>query len=152
MNFLCRCCKQRIVKKERPVFIGSAGLHETAYHMEWIRFTEDDTELSAAERKWEFINDTPKVGETHVLRIERPFDEEIGGQFTNIFEPWQMSVDGWEYADSPEDIYKAAAVLCRFVDVIWADDYSGYIHVEIVNVVLLSDLYKFFADNFLLNL
>ncbi|HQM01788.1 MAG TPA: hypothetical protein PLH98_14745 [Ruminococcus flavefaciens] len=147
LNFLCRCCKRRIIKKKNPEFIESAGLHETAYKMEWIKFKEDNSELPVTEREWENINDIPEVGETHILKIGEPFDEEIGAIFTNLFEPWQMAVNGWDCAESQEDIYKAAAVLCRFVDVIWSDDFSAYIHVEVVNVVLLSDLHKVLPVN-----
>lgn len=118
LNFLCRCCKSRIIKKKNPEFIESAGLHETAYKMEWIKFKEDNSELPVIEREWENINDIPEVGETYILKIGEPFDEEIGAIFTNLFEPWQMAVNGWDCAESQEDIYKAAAVLCRFVDVI----------------------------------
>ncbi len=142
LNFLCRCCKRRIVKDKRPIFIESAGLHEKAYQMEWMRIRAKAEDYPGFGDDWEYVNETPKVGEIYELYVEKPFDEEIGGTFTNLFEPREMAVNGWGYAEKPEDIYKAAAVLCRFVDVIQADEYSGYIHVEVLNVVPLSELYK----------
>ncbi len=146
MNFICRCCKSRVVKNnfnDRFAFVPEAGLHRTAYHMEWVRFREGD-ESPIAEREWEYFDDTPEVGKTCIMRVQKPFDEELGGIFTNIFEPEMMAVNGWSDAEHPEDIHKAAAVLCRFVEVLWSDDFTAFIQVEVLNVVLLADLHRVF--------
>lgn len=142
MNFVCTCCKQRVEKKNHPKWIIGAGIHDIAYHMPWVEFNENEMDLPIDKRKW-FISDVPpEVGNKRILRVQIPFDEESGGIFTNIFETAQMYLNGWEFADHPEDIYKASAVLCRLDEVIWSDDFSAFINVEILNVVPFSQLYK----------
>ena len=87
-------------------------------------------------------NIQPKVGDKRILRVKAPFDEERGSVFTNIYEPWQMFYNGWENAESPADIGKACAVLCRFGEVLWADDFSAFIIVEILNILPLFEIPK----------
>ena len=142
MNFLCRCCKSRVEKKKPFEFMADAGLHKTAYHMEWVLFDERDSDKPVNERQWLDFDDTPEVGKTYIMRVKKPFDEDIGGIFTNIFEPAMMAANGWDSAETPEDICKPAAVLCRFREVLWADDFSAFIHIEVLNVVMLADLHK----------
>ena len=146
MNFLCKCCKSRVTEDKRPEYIESAGIHEKAYHMEWAVFDEEENSKPINEREWSETNITPKVGDKRILRVKAPFDVEIGAVFTNVYEPWQMFLNGWDSAASPEDIYKAAAVLCRFEEVLWADDFSAFINVEILNVMPLYELYKYIPE------
>jgi hypothetical protein len=68
-------------------------------------------------RQWVHTNQVPVVGEKRILKVTAPFDEEIGDTFTTVFEPWQMFLNGWDSAESPEDIGKACAVFCRFEEV-----------------------------------
>ena len=143
MNFLCKCCKSRVTKSEKAEndFMNDVGLHKTAYHMEWAKFKEGD-ERPVNEREWVDFDETPVVGETYIMRVQEPFDVEQGKIFTTIFEPSMMFLNGWSCASRPEDIGKAAAVLCRFTEVLWSDDFSAYIRVKVRNVVPLSELYK----------
>jgi hypothetical protein len=114
--------------------------------MEWAVFDEEENIKPINERKWSDKNITPKVGDKRILRVKVPFDEEIGAVFTNVYEPWQMFLNGWDSAASPEDIYKAAAVLCRFEEVLWADDFSAFISIGILNVMPLCELYKYIPE------
>ena len=142
MNFICRCCKSRVAKTKPAEFLSDVGLHTTAYHFEWVNFNEEDKDKPIAERRRENFDETPEEGKNYIMMVEKPFDEELGGIFTSVFEPSMMLINGWDCADRPEDIYKAAAVLCQFMEVLWADDFSAYIKVKVRNVVLLSELYK----------
>ena len=136
MNFLCRCCKQRIAREiEKPQLNRTAGAHQTAYHMEWAVFDDEEMSRPIEERKWSDRNIQPKAGDKRILRVKAPFDEEPGDVFTTLYEPWQMFYNGWESAESPEDIGKACAVLCRFEDVLWADDFTAFITVGVLNVL-----------------
>ena len=136
MNFLCRCCKKRIVRNiEKPQLNETAGVHQTAYHMEWAVFDDEEMSRPIEERKWSDRNIQPKAGDRRILRVKTPFDEEQGDVFTTLYEPWQMFYNGWESAESPEDIGKASAVLCRFCEVLWADDFTAFITVEVLHVL-----------------
>lgn len=136
MNFLCRCCQKRIVRKiEKPQLNKEAGVHQTAYHMEWAVFDDEEMSRPIEERKWSDRNIQPKAGDRRILRVKTPFDEEPGDVFTTLYEPWQMFYNGWESAESPEDIGKVCAVLCRFCEVLWTDDYTAFITVEVLHVL-----------------
>ena len=147
MNFLCTCCKQRITKGERVSrLVESAGVHNYAYHMEWAVFDEEEISRPITERKWSDRNIQPIVGDKRILRVKRPFDEDLGGVFTNIYEPWQMFYNGWDSAESPEDIQKVCAVLCRFDEVLWADEFSAYIVVTVLHTLPLCRLHQVFPE------
>ncbi|MBR1863277.1 MAG: hypothetical protein IJ806_04240 [Ruminococcus sp.] len=147
MNFLCTCCKQRITKGERVSrLVESAGVHNYAYHMEWAVFDEEEISRPITERKWSDRNIQPIVGDKRILRVKRPFDEDLGGVFTNIYEPWQMFYNGWDSAESPEDIQKTCAVLCRFDEVLWADEFSAYIVVTVLHTLPLCRLHQVFPE------
>ena len=144
MNFLCSCCKQRVTKderKEKPKMIAGAGIHDIGYHLAWMECRPEELSLPAGERQWLHTNQVPVIGENRILKVTQPFDEETGDTFTTVFEPWQMFLNGWDSAESPEDIGKACAVLCRFDEVLWADDFSAYISVKVLNTVPLDLLH-----------
>ncbi len=150
MNFLCICCKQRVAKDEKsrkPQLIEGAGIHDIGYILEWVEFKDEESALPINERQWLYTNQQPVIGDKRILRVKEPFDEEIGELFTTVFEPWQMYLNGWEYAESPEDISKACAVCCRFDEVLWADDFSAFIVVEIMNVIPLDKLYQVIPEH-----
>ena len=140
MNFMCSCCKQRVAKNKPAEFLNKVGLHTTAYHMDWVVFEKADAALPFTERRWVNLDDPPSEGEMYTMKVRHPFDEEICGIFTAIFEPAMMFINGWDCAEHPEDIGKAAAVLCQFTEVLWADEYSAFIKVRVRNVVPLADL------------
>lgn len=147
MNFLCKCCNQRITSNHQyRSLVESAGVHDTAYHMEWAVFDEDELSKPISERTWSDRNVQPTVGTQRILRVKKPFDEEIGALFTNIYEPWQMFYNGWESAESPEDIRKACAALCRFDEVLWTDGYTAYILVSVLHTVALCRLHEVFPE------
>lgn len=101
MNFLCRCCKKRIVREtEKPQLNKIAGEHQTAYHMEWAVFDGEEMSRPIEERKWSERNIQPKAGDKRILRVKSPFDEEPGDVFTTLYEPWQMFYNGWDSAES----------------------------------------------------
>ena len=144
MNFLCRCCKSRITKGNRtPQMIESAGIHDVGYRVEWMEEPEGNAQsVPVHERQWIYSNQQPVIGEDRILKVEKPFDENIGDEFTTIFEPFEMFMNGWDCAESPEDIDKVCAVRCRFDEVLRADDFSAFITVRVLNVVPLHRLYE----------
>ena len=144
MNFLCSCCKFRVAKadrKRKPEMIEGAGIHDIGYHLAWMECKQEELSLPVQDRQWLHTNQIPMIGENRILKVTAPFDEELGDTFTTIFEPWQMFLNGWEYADSPDDIGKACAVLCRFDEILWSDDFSAIISVRVLNTVPLDLLY-----------
>ncbi len=147
MNFLCSCCQQRITTDHQyRSLVESAGVQTQAYHMEWAVFDEDELSKPISERKWSDRNVQPTVGAQRILRVKKPFDEEPGAVFTNLYEPWQMFYNGWDSVASPEDIRKACAVLCRFDEVLWADGYSAFILVSVLHTVPLCRLHEVFPE------
>lgn len=143
MNFLCTCCKSRIINDhQKRHLIEGAGIHNIGYHLAWMECTREELSLPMSERKWMHANQLPLTGEKRILRVTAPFDEEVGNAFTTIFEPWQMFLNGWDCAESPEDIGKACAVLCRFEEVLLADEFSAMISVKVLKTIPLDQLYK----------
>ena len=104
--------------------------------------SKEELSLPVDKRQWLHTNKVPVVGERRILKVTAPFDEEIDDTFTTIFEPWQMFLNGWEYAENPDDIGKACAVLCRFAEVLCMDDFSAIISVEVLKTIPLDQLYK----------
>lgn len=118
MNFLCSCCKSRITNdKQIRYLIEGAGIHKIGYHLAWMEFAKEELCLPPDKREWVHTDQVPIVGERRILKVTAPFAEEIGDTFTTAFESWQMFLNGWDSAESPEDICKACAVLCRFEEV-----------------------------------
>ena len=103
---------------------------------------KEELSLPLNKRQWLHTNQVPVVGEKRILKVTAPFDEEIGDTFTTIFEPWQMFLNGWESAESPDDIGKACAVLCRFEEVLCADYFSAIIYATVLKTIPLDQLYK----------
>ena len=115
VNFLCSCCKRRITNdNQKRHLIEGAGIHNIGYHLAWMECAKEELSLPVNKRQWLHTDQIPLVGEKRILKVTAPFDEEIGDTFTTIFEPWQMFLNGWDCAESPGDIGKACAVLCRF--------------------------------------
>ena len=142
MNFLCSCCKQRITKNQTriPTLIESAGIHDIGYRLEWMECEKEDLFLPVNERKWGYSDQIPVIGEKRILKITKPFDEEVGDLFTALFEPWNLFDRDWDLV-GPEEIDKACAVLCRFDEVLWSDDFSAFIVVKVMNTVRLDLLH-----------
>ncbi len=143
MNFLCSCCKRRITSdKQKRHLIEGAGIHNIGYRLAWMECAKEELCLPPDKRKWVHTDQVPMIGERRILKVTAPFDEDIGDTFTTVFEPWQMFLNGWDSAESPEDIGKACAVLCRFDEVLCADDHSAVISVTVMNTIPLDQLYK----------
>jgi len=143
VNFLCSCCKSRITNDDQKRhLIEGAGIHNIGYHLAWVECSKEELSLPLNKRQWIHTNQVPIIGEKRILKVTAPFDEEVGDTFTTIFEPWQMFLNGWESAESPDDIGKACAVLCRFDEVLCLDDFSAIISVEVLKTIPLDQLYK----------
>ncbi|MBR3327556.1 MAG: hypothetical protein IKG22_09585 [Atopobiaceae bacterium] len=146
MNFLCPHCKKRITKEEYspPKLIEDAGIHDIGFRTEWVEEL-DVTQLTlpAHKRKrqwWVCSDQRPVTGERRTLRVEMPFDANVGDEFTTLFEPADMYYNGWEFAN-PEEASRACAVRCCFDGILWSDDFSAFIIVKVLKVVPLERLY-----------
>ena len=107
MNFLCSCCKSRITNdNQKRHLIEGAGIHNIGYHLAWKESKKEELSLPLNKRQWLHTNQVPVVGEKRILKVTAPFDEEIGDTFTTIFEPWQMFLNGWDSAESPDDMHE----------------------------------------------
>ena len=147
MNFLCSCCKSRVTNDDRNRhLIEGAGIHNIGYHLAWVECAKEELCLPPDRRKWRLTNQVPMIGERRILKVTAPFDEEIGDTFTTVFEPWQMFLNGWDSAESPDDIGKACAVLCRFEEVLCLDDFSAVISVTVLKTVPFDQLYKVISE------
>ena|GEM_PF-931325 len=143
MNFLCSCCKSRITNDDRNRhLIEGAGIHNIGYDLAWMECAKEELSLPPDKRKWVHTDEVPVVGERRILKVTAPFDEQPGNTFTTVFEPWQMYLNGWDSAESPVDINKACAVLCRFDEVLCLDDFSAIISVTVLKTIPLDLLYK----------
>lgn len=146
MNFLCPRCRKRITKKEypQPRLIEGLGIHDIGYRMEWVdKLDKEKLTLPVYERQWWTCSDQmPVPGEKRILKVEEPFDESIGDEFTTLFEPWNLFYNGWGCAENPEELRKTCAVLCRFDEVLRFDDLSAFIFVKVLKVVPLSQFHE----------
>lgn len=143
MNFLCSCCKSRITNDDRNRhLIEGAGIHSIGYDLAWMECAKEELSLPPDKRKWVHTDEVPVVGERRILKVTAPFDEQPGNTFTTVFEPWQMYLNGWDSAESPVDINKACAALCRFDEVLCLDDFSAIISVTVLKTIPLDLLYK----------
>ena len=143
MNFLCSCCKRRIKNDgQKHHLIEGAGIHDIGYNLAWVECAKEELSLPPDKRKWVHTDHTPIIGERRILKVTAPFDEQVGDTFTTVFEPWQMYLNGRDSAQSPEDIGKACAVLCRFEEVLCLDDFSAVISVTVLKTIPLDQLYK----------
>ena len=151
MNFLCPRCKKRVTKEEylRRKLIKGSGIHDTGYRMEWVdQLDQEKLTLPVYERKWwTCSSQQPVAGERRILRVTEPFDENIGDEFTACFEPWNLLSNGWECAESPEEISKTCARRCRFAQVLRSDDFSAFIIVKVLKVVPLYRLYEVIPES-----
>lgn len=122
--------------------IECAGIHDIGYNLAWMECKEEESSMPIKDRQWFYTDNIPMIGEKRILKVTAPFDEETGDTFTTVFEPWQMFLNGWDCAESADVIGKACAVLCRFDDILWSDDFSAFISVKVLNTIPLDLLYK----------
>ncbi len=134
INFKCKVCNSyhEMTKKFPTGFSGWAYSN-----MEWSDFEEEVPSLS--EKYWEHSDRVPKTGEFRIVKVQTPFDEKIGDEFYMEFVPEYVFLNGY---DDVEQIHDSAIVQCRFEEVIVADEYSGWIKVKVLKVILLSELFE----------
>lgn len=135
MVFRCTCCDE--IVDEKPQLIN--GFCELAYDgFEWLEVGESVPSLD--ERIWTRSNSVPEVGETRVIKVSAPFNQNIGDCFNMLFSPALSALNGWE--DYPEELFDSAVTVCKFEKIIQADEYRAWIEVSIEDVIPLEDLYK----------
>ncbi len=139
LSFKCRVCKSdfSLDKKTQDHFA------DWAYgNAQWSDFGEDVPDLS--EEHWERSSITPSPGEKRTVFIEVPFDESLGSDFWLLFEPALIYFNGPD--DAPDDIDKCAVARCRFDKVLAADAFSAWIRITVLNVIPLSEIYKYYDE------
>lgn len=132
IKFKCKCCNtyHEMIKKFPVGFSGWAYSN-----MEWSDYEEEVPSLS---EKYQVHSDrVPKNGEFRIIKVHTPFDEKIGDEFYMEFVPEYVFFNGY---DDMEQIHDTAIVQCRLEEVILTDEYSGWIRVKVLNVILLSEL------------
>lgn len=103
--------------------------------MEWSDFEEEVPSLS--EEHWNRSDRVPKTGEFRIVKVLTPFEEKIGDEFYMEFMPASAFFNDYE---NVEQIQDSAIVQCRFEEVIVADEYSAWIRVKVLKVILLPEL------------
>lgn len=131
-KFKCQYCnKYHEIKKEFPV-----GFSGWAYpDMEWSDFEKDVPPLS--EKYWERSDKVPKTGEFRIVKVQTPFEERIGDDFYLEYLPASVFFNDYENAEQIQD---SAIVHCRFEEIILADEYSAWIKIKVLKVILLPEL------------
>ena len=144
LKFKCRCCKS-YHDLNRTVPTGFSGWSYPA--MEWSDFTDEVPPLT--QERWRITEEVtkigsnvlPKVGDIRTVRVMLPFEEEIGNEFYMDYMPISAYLDCLETADEFE---ASAVVKCRFTDIISADDFNAWIKVEVLEVIMFSQLAEVF--------
>ena len=114
--------------------------------MEWTDFDEDVPPLTQERRKAGevtniFSDNIPVTGETRTVRVKLPFEEEPGNEFyfdyhpASVYHRWFVTGD---------DLERSAAVKCRFEKIISADEYSAWIKVKVLDVIMFRELTEVF--------
>ncbi len=149
LMFRCPVCKQKISMK-RHVPSGFMGW---AYcNMDW---TDLDEHIPALD---EYITsrskEIPKIGQYKTVKVREPFEEAEGDEFYMEFQPESIYNMGYLNVDNltcftpkerqayQEDVDKGAIVKCRLEKVLLNDGCSGWIKVEVLDVIRIAELYK----------
>lgn len=136
MQLKCKVCGER-EQIDRTVRKGFADI---AYDeiIQWSDFYDNPPPLE--ETHWTRSNILPKIGEYRLVKVEFPFSFDIGEQFNALFTPAMSFFDGWE--EYPEEIEQSAVVSCKLERVAAQNEYSAWISVKILKVIMFSDMYK----------
>ena len=146
LKFKCKCCDSYHDLK-RTVPEGFSGWSYPG--MEWSDFTDEVPPLS--QERWRITEEVtkigsdniPRAGEIRTVRVQLPFEEEIGGEFFMDYLPVSAYLDGLETADQFE---RSAVVKCRFIQVISSDEYNAWIKVEVLEVIMFPELINAFSE------
>ena len=142
MNSLFKSRDPRAADARRPRFLESAGIHDIAYRAGWIDSREAECTLPLSEKDCWYLDAPPKVGETHTVRVTAPFDAELGGTCTLLFEPSMIYLYGCEQETPAEEFERISVALCRFSEFLQADGDSALIRVEVLHVLPIDQLYR----------
>lgn len=144
LRFKCKCCNSyHDIDKTTPTgFLGWCYPD-----MEWSDFTDEVSPLS--QERWRITKEVTKLGsnvipnndEIRTVRVKLPFEEEVGSEFYMEYLPISAYLDGFEIADQFE---RSAILKCRFVEIIAADDYNAWIKVQVLDVIMFSQLASIF--------
>lgn len=136
IKFRCKCCNDyHEMKKKIP-----NGFSAWSYSdMEWSDFEKEVPPLS--EEHWTRSDRIPKVGEFRIVKVKIPFYEKIRNEFYMEFMPASAFFNGYDNADQIRD---SAIVQCKFEKIILADEYSAWIKIKVLKVILLSELLEIY--------
>lgn len=133
IKFKCKACNEYVeMQKNVP-----NGFSDWAYSvMEWSDFNEKEVP-PLSEKHWSRSDNTPKIGEVRIIKVTKPFSEEVGNEFYMEFVPALVYFNGY---DCSEQITSSAIVKCRFEKILLADEYSAWISVKVLQSFLLPEL------------
>ena len=139
--FKCSCCNNsiRMDKKIKEHFSDWAYY----YGVEWSDFEENNIPEFSNE-DWNRSEATPIAKQQRTLHVWKPFDESIGNEFLTFFEPALCYYNGWDGVEESE-IEKCAIVRCKLTKVLKQSEYEAWVAVNVQEVILVSELYKYFT-------
>ena len=146
LKFRCSCCNDyHDINRTLPV--GFSGWSYPG--MEWSDFTDDVPPLS--QKRWRITEEVTKIGsdvipaagQIRTVRVQLPFEEEIGNEFYMDYLPVSAFLDSF---DTAEQFERSAIVKCRFAEIIASDEYNAWIKVEVLDVVMFPQLVKVYSE------
>lgn len=127
------CCNRCPEIKKIP-----NGFVDWAYsEMEWSDFETEAEVPSLSEKHWTRSDRIPKIDELRIIKVTSPFNEKCRNKFYIEFMPALALINGY---DNTEQLRDSAIVQCSLEKIILADEYSAWIEVKILKVILLSEL------------
>ena len=146
LKFRCSCCNDyHDINRTLPV--GFSGWSYPG--MEWSDFTDDVPPLS--QKRWRITKEVTKIGsdvipaagQIRTVRVQLPFEEEIGNEFYMDYLPVSAFLDSF---DTAEQFERSAIVKCRFAEIIASDEFNAWIKVEVLDVVMFPQLVKVYSE------
>lgn len=101
--------------------------------VQWLEYAE---KLPLDNHIWPREMDIPSVGQVRMVLVEKPFNQQLNGEFWTLFQPGYSCLNGWE--DYPQEIISSAFIHCQFVSSISVAERCAWIEVKVMDVIPLA--------------
>lgn len=147
MYLICKCCgsDEAINRKVKQ------GFEEIAYDgiIQWYDQSNSekygDSLPSLDEDHFIRGLETPRKGEQRFVKVQFPFNFDVGETFQSLFMPADSFFNGWD--EAPEELEQSAIVTCKVKAIADSNEYFAWISVEVLDVRMLYELYQYYPDS-----
>lgn len=90
---------------------------------------------------WQRAKNCPKEHDSLIALVEHPFSEELESLFWTVFHP-EFKAEDDSRGDHPDVLEQSAFVQAKLKKVIWKNEYSAWVLLEITDVIKFSGIHK----------